>query len=111
MLQKIKSVIVDIGELRIMLIVMAIISISQVPFTTNDEVRLEGWGLFPDILAPVLAVILFFVLCLDMLMSRVYMSSLDEDGKGRFRAIIRAELLTLIVMVGVWVPYFQRMLS
>ncbi len=111
MLQKIKALMVDIGELRTMLIVTAIISISQVPFTTNDEVRLEGWGLFPDILAPVLAVILFFGLCLDMLMSRVYMSSLDEDGKGRFRTIIRTELLTLVIMVGLWIPYFQRMLG
>ena len=111
MLQKIKAVIVEIGELRSMLIATAIISVSQVPFTTNNEVRLEGWGLFPDILAPVLAVILFFGLCLDMLMSRVYMSSLDEDGKARFRTIIRMELLTLVVMVSMWIPYFQRMLS
>lgn len=100
-----------LGELRTLLNGGALVCLLAALFTTQDEVRMQGWGLFPDVLAPVLSVILVFVLLLDTLMSRVYMSEQAEEVQHRFRLIIRVELLVVILLLAVWIPYMVRVLS
>lgn len=104
-----KAVLKELGELRIMLVGAALFTIALVPFTTGGEVRLEGLGLLPDVLAPVVGIILVFVLLLDMLMSRVFMGSLDKVQGKRFRTAILVEGVVLVLMIASWYPYFKRM--
>lgn len=105
-----KAVFKDLGELRTTLVATAFLTVLFVPFAAEKEIRLEGFGLFSDVLAPVLAVILVFGLLLDMLMSRVFLGSLGEEKGKRFRTVIRVEAIALIVMIGSWIPYFNRIL-
>ena len=105
-----KAVFKDLGELRIMLVAMAVFTIVCVPFAAEKEVRLEGVGMLPDVIAPVIAVILVFVLLLDMLMSRIFLGTYGNEKGKRYRTAITVEGVVLVTMIGSWFSYFNRML-
>ena len=109
-MQRLKQFINYIGELRTMLIATAVLCLAHVPFV-GDEVRSEGWGLFPDIIAPVVSMILVFGILLDMLMSRVFMLEKSVEERAKFSSIIKLEALTLLALIGLWSPYFYRVLA
>ena len=99
-----------IGELRIMLLCTTLLSLSMIPFT-NTDVRMDGWGLLPDVLAPVVSFILLFILFLDMLMSRVFMIEADEEKRQRFSRIFWLELTQVVLLISLWSSYFIAVLS
>jgi len=105
-----KKFLSDIGELRVVMLFTTLLSLSAIPFT-NTDVRMDGWGLFPDVLVPVVSFILVFVLLLDMLMSRVYMIDADEEKRLRFKNIFLLELVQVMLLIGLWTPYFISVLS
>lgn len=107
----IKQFLVTLGELRSMLLGGAAACIIAAAFATHDEVRLQGYGILVDVIAPVLASILVFVILLDVLMSRIYMSDQADDIKQRYRIIIRAELISVLLLLLVWIPYLIRILG
>jgi len=72
-----------IGELRTMLITTAVICVAFIPFA-SDEIRTEGWGLFPDVLATVVSGILGFGILLDMMMSREFHADSEGEDKEKF---------------------------
>ena len=109
-MQQLKEFINYIGELRTMLMSTAVICVSFIPFTSN-EVRYEGWGLFPDVLAPVVSIVLVFGILLDMLMSRVFYAANEGEAKEKFAFIFKMEGLALLALIGLWGPYFYRALS
>jgi len=84
--------------------------LSAIPFTDTD-VRMEGWGLLPDVLVPVVSFILIFVILLDMLMSRVFMIEADQATRQKFKRIFILELLQIISLLVLWAPYFFAVLS
>lgn len=109
-MQQLKAFMLYIGELRTMLIATAVICIAFIPFT-NDEIRLEGWGLFPDVLAPVVSFMLVFGILLDMLMSRVFQADSEGEARKKFAFIFKLEGMVLLVLIGLWAPFFYRALS
>jgi hypothetical protein len=110
-MQQLKAFMLYIGELRTMLITTAVICVAFIPFT-DDSIRTEGWGLFPDVLAPVVSVMLVFGIMLDMLMSRVFLASSEEDNaREKFAFIFKVEGLVLLALIGLWAPFFYRALS
>lgn len=109
-MQQLKDFMTYIGELRTMLISTAVICVAFIPFT-SDEIRLEGWGLFPDVLAPVVSVMLVFGILLDMLMSRVFHADSKGEAKEKFAFIFKLEGMALLALIGLWAPFFYRALS
>ena len=109
-MQQLKEFMTYIGELRVMLISTAVLCVAFIPFT-NDDIRLEGWGLFPDVLAPVVSIMLVFGFILDMLMSRIFQSDSEGEAKEKFAFIFKLEGLVLLAMIGLWAPFFYRALS
>lgn len=109
-MQQLKEFMIYIGELRTMLISTAVICVAFIPFT-SDEIRLEGWGLFPDVLAPVVSMMLVFGILLDMLMSRVFLSDSEGDAREKFAFIFKLEGMVLLALIGLWAPFFYRALS
>ncbi|MCK4742651.1 MAG: hypothetical protein KAT25_02400 [Sulfuriflexus sp.] len=105
-----KSFLKSIGELRIMLLSATLLSLSAIPFTDTD-VRMDGWGLFPDVLVPVVSFILLFILFLDMLMSRVFMIEADGEKRQRFSRIFWLELIQVVLLISLWSSYFIAVLS
>ncbi|MDT8405595.1 hypothetical protein [Sulfuriflexus sp.] len=109
-MQQLKAFMLYIGELRTMLITTAVICVAFIPFT-SDEIRTEGWGLFPDVLAPVVSMILVFGILLDMLMSRVFQVGGEDGAREKFAFIFKLEGLVLLALIGLWAPYFYRAFS
>jgi len=105
-----KNFLSDIGELRVVMLFTTLLSLSAIPFTSTD-VRMDGWGLLPDVLVPVVSFILVFILLLDMLMSRVYMIDADAEKRLRFKNIFLLELAQVLALIGLWTPYFIDVLS
>ncbi len=105
-----KNFLNELGALRVMLLTTTLLSLSAIPFTDTD-VRMEGWGLLPDVLVPVVSFILIFVILLDMLMSRVFMIEADEAKRQKFKKIFILELLQVISLLVLWAPYFFAVLS
>lgn len=100
----------QIGELRIMLLCTSLLSLSMIPFTDTD-VRMDGWGLLPDVLAPVVSFILLFILFLDMLMSRVFMVDADAAKRQLFSKIFWLEFTQVVLLISLWSSYFIAVLS
>ena len=109
-MQKIKEFFHSIGELRTMLSIAAMFSLANVPFA-DSNVRMEGWGLVPDVLVPVVSSILVFVILLDMLMSRVFSIEASDEARARFKRIFRFELILVVSLIVFWSPYFITVLS
>ena len=100
----------EIGALRVMLMTTTLLSLSAIPFT-DTNVRMEGWGLLPDVLVPVVSFILVFIILLDMLMSRVFMIEADEAKRKKFNKIFLLELTLIVSLLLLWSPYFTAVLS
>ena len=52
-----------------------------------------------------------FVVPLDMLMSRIYMTGKPEVERARFRRILAAEALAFALLIAVWTPFFASLLA
>jgi len=100
----------EMGALRVMLMTITLLSMSAIPFT-DTNVRMEGWGLLPDVLVPVVSFILVFIILLDMLMSRVFMIEADEAKRKKFNKIFLLELVLIVSLILFWSPYFTAVLS
>ena len=109
-MQQLKDFMNYIGELRTMLISTAVICVTFIPFA-SDEIRLEGWGLAPDVLAPVVSMMLVFGILLDMMMSRVFHADSEGETKEKFAFIFKLEGITLLALIALWAPFFYRVLS
>jgi len=105
-----RNLLSDIGALRVTLLCTTLLSLSAIPFT-DTTVRMDGWGLLPDVLVPVVSFILLFVLFLDMLMSRVFMIDADDEKRQRFKNIFLLELIQVALLISLWSPYFIAVLS
>jgi len=99
-----------LGELRTALVSGAVISLLTIPFA-DPSIRYDSFGVLADVIIPVVTVILVFVLLLDSLMSRVFMSQHEGDGKRRFRFILRTNLILVALLLLGWTPYFIKALS
>lgn len=100
----------ELGALRSMLLVATALSLSATPFTDTD-VRMEGWGVVPDVLVPVVSFILLFILLLDMLMSRVFMIEANVQKRQKFNRIFMLEFAQIVALIVFWSPYFLAVLS
>ncbi len=93
-----------IGFLRAALMLITILLVFLSPFA-GGQVVTSGWPLVTTVLAPVFFVIFVFVMGLDMLMTRVFMSGSSGVERRRFILIFRSEALLLVILLASWAPY------
>ena len=103
----ISGVIDKLGLLRTAMVGMAIFSLIMVPLA-DPNIRYDNLGIVPDVLTPVFSFILVFVLLLDALMSRVFMSEHEGEGRLRFKYIIRIDLFLTVAMIVCWAPFMIK---
>ncbi|MGD8497359.1 MAG: hypothetical protein PVG82_00535 [Chromatiales bacterium] len=96
-----------LGPLRLSLAALAVIAIAFMP-PPRTPVDYEGWGFAYTVLMPVLAPLVFMVLMLDLLMSRVFMSSVDDGQRARYRVI---SVVNLVLGVAVMVRFLPFLLA
>ena len=116
---------VELGPLRVSLLAAVAVLVANAPFAAHhpgafdvsvvlatDGGPLPGFGaIWLTLVAPPLAVMIAFVVPLDMLMSRIYMADKHGAERGRYRRILAAEALALLLLVGAWTPFFVALLS
>ncbi len=94
-----------LGALRLMLVITGLIVIVINP-PPGTPASFETWGFIYTVLLPVLAPMVFMVLMLDALMSRVFMGDTEDRLlKQRFKTIIVTHLLIAAGLVVAWLPY------
>ena len=101
---------VGLGPLRLMLATAAIMIMIFRPASGTEAVY-EGWAVFPTLLFPSLAPILFMVLLLDALMSRLLMSAKQGAEKARLQRALWTDLAVAGMSLLVWYAYFAHLLS
>ena len=95
----------QLRPLRAVLILGAIITILGKP-AAGTPVAYAGWEMVSSLLIPVLAPLIFMLLMLDALMSRVWMSEAEGVEWKRLRLVFRVDLIVGLVLLAYWLPYF-----
>ncbi len=100
----------SVGFLRAMLMLTTVLLVFLSPFA-GGQIQTSGWPLVTTVLAPVCFVMCIFVLCLDMLMTRVFMSASSEAERRRLTMIIRSEALLLLILLVSWAPFVLALMQ
>jgi hypothetical protein len=95
----------ELGPLRGTLLFCVLIALVLIPAPGTRAVY-EGWPLVTTVLVPVLAPILFMLLMLDVLMSRVFMTDAEGDARRRLKTAMIVNLLAAALLVIRWLPYY-----
>lgn len=95
----------ELGPLRWSLAVLVLAVLVLAPRVGTPAV-MEGWRMFPTLIVPTLAPLVFLVLMLDALMARVHMTSVQGEALARYRRIVTVDLLLGLIVVVYWAPYF-----
>ena len=124
----------ELGALRIALLAAIAVLVASAPFSSfgpdgsgaiefsralgveggalgSRELNLSMGLVWTTLVAPPLAVMMAFVVPLDMLMSRIYMTDKPKAERARFRRILAAEAFAFVLLVAAWVPFFVALLS
>ena len=124
----------ELGALRIALLAAIAVLVASAPFASfgpdglggidasralgveggalgSRDVNLSMGLVWTTLVAPPLAVMMAFVVPLDMLMSRIYMTDKPATERARFRRILAVEGLAFILLVAAWAPFFVALLS
>ena len=125
---------VDLGALRLALLVAVAILAATAPFawlgadgpsafdaaralaveagaSGSHRVGVSLGVVWTTLIAPPLAVMMAFVVPLDMLMTRIYMADRHGAERARYRRILAAEALALVLLAAAWAPFFAALLS
>lgn len=100
----------ELGPLRLVLGVLALVLAVFAP-APGIETQLQGWGLITTSVLPALGPIVFFVLLLDMLMSRVLQVDTDAAGKRRYRTAILFDGGMALILLLSWLPFLLDMMA
>ena len=98
-----------VGFLRAVLMFVTVSLVFLSPFA-GGHVQTSGLALITTLVAPVSFVIFSFVLCLDMFMTRVFMSDCTDAERRRFTLIFRSEALLLLILLASWAPFVLALL-
>jgi len=95
----------QLGPLRLLLVVVGLATLVARP-PAGTPTSLEGWDFIYTVVIPVVAPIVFVLLLLDALMSRVFMTASETaDLRQRMRTILITNLLVAGVMLIAWAPF------
>lgn len=94
----------DLGALRLMLAVLALVVVIFAP-SPDVETQTTGWGLVTTGILPATGPIVFMVVLLDMLMSRVLMADTDDAGRRRYRRALWFDGALVLIILLAWLPF------
>ena len=98
-----------IGFLRATLMLTTVLLIFLAPFA-GGHIQTSGWPMVTTLLAPVFFAMFIFVLCLDILMTRVFMLGCSDAERQRLTMIFRSETLLLLILLVSWAPFVLALL-
>lgn len=98
----------QVGLLRVGMAALVLACLPFVFYPGGDD---SGWRVIPAHVAPVMALILIWILLFDLLMSRVFMG--DKEGRERehYRTVIKFDAVLLLMLFLFWAPFFVNLLT
>jgi uncharacterized membrane protein len=103
-----KSVLLDLRPMRIFLLSMVLISIIFKP-APGAEIIYEGWPVFSTLLLPVFSPILLMLVWLDSLIAKLWSTQTEGAEQKRYKMILWVDLISSLIFVIVWYPYFKAL--
>jgi hypothetical protein len=100
----------NLGLLRSALLGTVVLLIAIGPFA-GGHIQFAGWALMTTLLGPVFYVVAVFLLPLDMVMTRVFMSDKTGAARQRFKRILWLELALLVALLLSWAPFVMTLLE
>ena len=100
-----------LGPLRCVLMVAVMVAAGGAFFAGGGHYDPMSWQIVPRAIVPTMAVALLFVLPLDMLMTRVFMSDKAGEALARYRRVLRIEAGAYALLVLAWSPFLLRLLG
>ena len=101
----------QLGALRTALVLSALIIAFGAFFAGGGHYDPMSLAIIPRAVVPIFAVSLLFLLPLDMLMTRVFMSDKQGEERARFRRILAVEAGALALLVLCWTPFLLSLLN
>ena len=100
----------SMGPLRVMLHGLAILFIAVLPFS-EPSWNPQGFDIILAAVVPAVAPMVFIVIMLDVLMSKVWQSdSTDPDVKKHYSTIIRTHMAIASLLLLLWLEAFSEVL-
>lgn len=99
----------ELGALRIALLASVALLAASAPFA-SPEADYSPARIWPTLLAAPVALMMAFVVPLDMLMTRIYMSGAAGAERARYRRILAAEAAAFVLLAAAWIPFFAPLL-
>lgn len=103
------SILTKLRPMRIALISMAVLSLIF-KAKIGTPVSYDGWVMIETVFIPVMAPLITMVLMLDSLIASIWLTQTLGEEKNRYKLILGFNLLTIIIMLSIWVPYFMSIL-
>lgn len=101
------SVTNQLGPFRVTLAVATLLLALTAPFALGES-HYHDWRILPTVVAPVFAVMLMFLLPLDMLMSWVFARG-DPTRAQRLHLVIRTEAVLMVVLLLSWWSFLSAL--
>jgi len=96
-----------IGFLRLMLGVVTLFLAPLAFFAASEPV---GWRVLPVYIAPVLVILLFWGIMLDLIMARVFMAEKTPEEAYPYGLAMRFDLSLMFILLAAWGPFFYSLL-
>ena len=103
------SILTKLRPMRVVLISLAILSLIF-KAKTGTPVSYDGWPMIETVFIPVMSPLIIMVLLLDTLIATIWFTQTTEDEKNRYKLILGCNLITIIIMLSLWIPYFIALL-
>jgi len=100
-----KRLLETLGPLRSMLVTGSVLASGGAFFASGGYYDPMSWAIVPRAVEPIMAVSLLFLLPLDMLMTRVFISSTQGEERQRYRRIMRVEIVVFGLLAVSWSPF------
>jgi len=97
-----------VGPLRLG---MSALVLTCLPLALLRGEEATDWFVLLNYIAPVLVLLFFFMLLLDMLMNRVFMAEKPATEQQRHRLAIGLDFLLLVGILLFWGPFFFDLLA
>ncbi|MEM7467313.1 MAG: hypothetical protein AAF387_10560 [Pseudomonadota bacterium] len=100
-----------IAPLRLALFALVCVLVTAALFA-DGQTHMHDWRLFPNVIAPSLAMMVFFVLPLDITMSAVFLSSSDDQAtREQLMFVIKLDCFFFFLLVCAWIPFMLKILD
>lgn len=97
-----------LGPLRALLVLACLFVTATSPFFGAPDY--SWWGFYPTLIAPTLVVLLLFVLPLDMLMTRIFMSEASDADRRRLGHALKLEVVLFLALIAAWFPLLRALI-